>query len=112
MRNHACVRSVASWPSGYRGTLLMGNTTLLGPYSRTVPRALWWSKGGGLFLLSEVPLFSPGCCFRPGPVRKTMLSLSVSESASYHGTSEDDSNRDKTLRSTDGGERELQETGT
>ena len=29
-------------------------TPLLGPYSRTMPRALWLSWGGGLFLLSEV----------------------------------------------------------
>ena len=31
----------------YRGTSLIRNTPLLGPYSRTVPRVLWWSKGGG-----------------------------------------------------------------
>ena len=29
---------------------------LIGPYSRTIPRVLWWSSGGGLFLMSEVPL--------------------------------------------------------
>jgi len=28
----------------------------LGPYSRTMSRALLWSQGGGLFLLSEAPL--------------------------------------------------------
>jgi len=27
----------------YRGTSLIRNTRLLGPYSRTIPRALWWS---------------------------------------------------------------------
>jgi len=27
----------------YRGTLLTRNRTPLGPYSRTMPRALWWS---------------------------------------------------------------------
>ena len=27
-----------------------------GPYSRTMPWALRWSQGGGLFLMSEVPL--------------------------------------------------------
>ena len=35
-------------PSGgtlavYRGTSLIRNTPLLGPYSRTIPRVLWWS---------------------------------------------------------------------
>jgi hypothetical protein len=24
-----------------------------------MPRALWWSYGGGLFLMSEVPLYAP-----------------------------------------------------
>ena len=27
----------------YRGTSLIGNITDLGPYSRAMPRALWWS---------------------------------------------------------------------
>jgi len=27
----------------YMGTSLIRNTPLLGPYSRTMPRALWWS---------------------------------------------------------------------
>ena len=27
----------------------------LGPYSRPMPRALWWSLGGVFFLMSEVP---------------------------------------------------------
>ena len=27
----------------YRGTSLMRKRTPLGPYSRTMPRALWWS---------------------------------------------------------------------
>ena len=43
------------------GTALQGylahkNSVPLGPYSRTMPRALWWSYGGGLFLMSEDPL--------------------------------------------------------
>ena len=43
----------------YRGTLLTRKRTTLGPYSRPMPRALWWSKGGGgRFLMSEVPLYS------------------------------------------------------
>ena len=32
------------------------NSAPLGPYSRTVPRALWKPYGGELFLMSEVPL--------------------------------------------------------
>ena len=42
----------------YRGTSLTGNSTPLGPYSSNMPRALalWRSSGGGLFLMSEVPL--------------------------------------------------------
>jgi len=40
-----------------RGTSLIRTPPLLGPYSRTIPRVLWWSRGeGGLFLMSEVPL--------------------------------------------------------
>ena len=27
----------------HRGTLLIRNTPLLRPYSRTIPRVLWWS---------------------------------------------------------------------
>ena len=41
---------------GYRGTSLISNTPLLGPYNRTIPRFLWWSQGGVLFLMSEVLL--------------------------------------------------------
>ena len=29
----------------------------LGPYRMTLPRVLWWSWGGGRFLMSEVPLY-------------------------------------------------------
>ena len=29
----------------------------VGPYSEAMPRALWWSYGGRLFLVSEVPLY-------------------------------------------------------
>ena len=31
----------------YRVTSLIRNTPLLGLYSRTIPRVLWWSWGGG-----------------------------------------------------------------
>jgi len=35
---------------GYRGTSLTRKRTPLGPYRRPMPRALWWSCGGGGFL--------------------------------------------------------------
>ena len=40
----------------YRGTSLIRNSAPLGPYmySRNMPRDLWWSWEGGLFLMSEV----------------------------------------------------------
>ena len=44
----------------YRGISLIRNRPPLGPYSRNMPRAIRWSKGGGLFLLSEVPLYLAG----------------------------------------------------
>jgi len=37
----------------------MRNNPTLGPYSRTMPRILGSSSGGGRFLMSEVPLYSP-----------------------------------------------------
>ena len=43
-----------------RGTSLIRNSAFLGPYSRTMHRALWWVLGGGRFLMSEVPLYHPG----------------------------------------------------
>ena len=43
-----------------RDTSLIRNSTPLGPYSRTMPRALWQSWGGGQFFMSEVPLYLPG----------------------------------------------------
>ena len=43
-------------PKPYRGTSLIRNSALLGPYSRTMHRALWWVPGGDHFLMSEVPL--------------------------------------------------------
>ena len=41
----------------YRGTSLTRNRTTLGPYSRPMPRALWWSYGGWRCLMREVPLY-------------------------------------------------------
>ena len=43
----------------YRGTSPMRNDAPLGPQSRIMPIALWWSWGVGLFLVNEVPL---SCC--------------------------------------------------
>ena len=49
-----------TWPPTgspeYRGTSLIGNTPLPGPYSRTIPTVLRGSWGGKLFLMSEVSL--------------------------------------------------------
>ena len=53
----------------YRGTSLIRNSPLLEPYSRTVPRALWWPQGVVLFLMSEVLLY-------PSPQNGTKPSLS------------------------------------
>ena len=40
----------------YRGTSLIRNSAPLELYRRKMPRNLWWSLGGGLSLMSEVPL--------------------------------------------------------
>ena len=44
-------------PRTYRGTSIIRKRTPLGPYSRTMPRLLWRSWGGGWFLMSEVFLY-------------------------------------------------------
>ena len=41
----------------YRGTSLIRNRNPVRPYSRTMPRLLWRSWGGGRFLMSEVLLY-------------------------------------------------------
>ena len=41
----------------YRGTSLIRNRAPLESYSRTLPRALWWSYEGGRLFVSEVPLY-------------------------------------------------------
>ena len=46
-----------SYPD-YRGTSPIRNSAPLSPYSRTMPRALRWSGGGGRVLMSEVPLYA------------------------------------------------------
>ena len=49
--------SVYVWyrSSQYRGTSLTRNNAPLGPCSRTLHRALWWTWGKGLCLMGEVP---------------------------------------------------------
>ena len=42
----------------HMGTSLIRNSAPLAPYSRNMPRALWWSWGRRLFLTIEVPLWS------------------------------------------------------
>ena len=42
----------------HRGTSLMINRHPLGPYNRSMSRALWGSYGGGRFLMIEVPLYA------------------------------------------------------
>ena len=52
----ATFRTFGLPPAPYRGTSLMKNSGRLESYSRTLPRALWWFQGGGLFPMSEVTL--------------------------------------------------------
>ena len=59
--------------SGYRGTSLIRNTAPLEPYRRTMPKALWWSQGRGLFLISKVPLYRRGCGLSTGRLSKNCL---------------------------------------
>ena len=49
--------SLLSADASYRGASLIRNCAPLGPYSRIMPRALWWANGGGRFIVSEVPLY-------------------------------------------------------
>ena len=54
--------SAGSWMhvsllSRYRGTLLIRNSALLGPYRRPMPRVLGGSWGGGRSRFGEVPLY-------------------------------------------------------
>ena len=48
--------SLLAHPCRYRGASLIKSSAPLGAHSKDMPRALWWSLGGGLFLVSEVPL--------------------------------------------------------
>ena len=58
--NPPCVGGQGSggWERGrYRGTSLIIKKRVLGPYNRTIPRALWWSLGGGGVLVCRAPLY-------------------------------------------------------
>ena len=44
--------------SAHRGTSPIRKRHPLGPYTKTMPRDIWWPQGGGRFLMSEVPLYS------------------------------------------------------
>ena len=56
MRSANCkTHHLPTW--NYRGTSLTRKRSPLGPYRRPMPRALRWSWQGGLFLMSEVPLY-------------------------------------------------------
>ena len=56
-----CPCSLGSEPSRphglYRGTSLIRNSAPLGPYSRTMLRALWWYWGEGLSFMSAISLY-------------------------------------------------------
>ena len=61
----------------YRGTSPIRNRPPLGSYSRTMPRALRWSQGGGGFLISEVLRYPP--CFGDATTSGTMAIRCVGE---------------------------------
>ena len=46
--------------TGEEETSSSSDSAPLGPYSRVMPRALWWPYEGGQFLMSEVPLYAAG----------------------------------------------------
>jgi len=56
----------------YRGTSLIRNRPPLRPYCMAMSRALWWSEGGGQFLISEVPLYAPAPILAPEIEHKIM----------------------------------------
>ena len=62
----------------YRGTSLIRKRLSLGPYSRPMPRALWWSEEGGLLLMSEVPLLVFPVLARPALRKGYMVAMLVS----------------------------------
>ena len=55
----------------FRGTSLIRNCPPLGPYSRTMPRALWWYYGEWRFLRARYPCNV--CLGLPGNVQSSHL---------------------------------------
>jgi hypothetical protein len=61
----ACKLTVQSPTQAYGGTSFVRNRAPLGPYSQTVPRAIWLSSGGGgSFLSSRYPCTEQDCIAR------------------------------------------------
>ena len=58
----------------YRGALLMRNITRLGPYSRTMPRTLWWPKGVGAVSYVRGTLVAPAAAASAIPEATTLNS--------------------------------------
>ena len=50
----------------HRGTSLIRKRLLLGASSMPMPRALWWSYGGGHLAVSEVPMYGSWAVERRG----------------------------------------------
>ena len=75
--SHEAMRSTLLWN---RGISLKRNRAPLGPYSRHAPRAFWWSQVGGVFLMSEVPLYTLRAVELPESEHRLYLSV-------YRGTS-------------------------
>ena len=65
----------------HRSTSLIRNSAPVGYYSRNMPGALWKPWGGGLFLMSEVPLYRLRA--KSGPAR----AFYVRRDLYYRGTS-------------------------
>jgi hypothetical protein len=51
---------------GYRGESLIRNSAPLGPYSRNMSRALWWSYGGGAVSYKQGTPIGVGVWIRVG----------------------------------------------
>jgi len=70
----------------YRGISHIRRKNSPGPYGRTMPRALWQSWGGGLFLMSEVTLYITWPDRRPGRTRCVVSAMLDIVVQTYRGT--------------------------
>ena len=68
----------------YRGTSPVRKRLPSGPSSRDMPRALRWSYGGGLFVISEVPLYRTLCFAGHGRWMVSLMRLHVPLLWSHH----------------------------